>query len=80
MTTIPFNATDAAILSAVFAILVLIVRGILRGTVRSCDPSTCGGSCRNCKLKQDGPALHLSEAQLAELTAIDARAKEAGLR
>ena len=80
MTTITFNTVDAAILSAVFAIMVLIVRGMLRGTIRSCDPSSCGGNCHSCKLADERPQLHLSESQLSELATIDRRAKEAGLR
>lgn len=72
----PFNAIDIAILSAVFAVMALIVRGMVRGTVKTCDPTSCSGNCHSCHIAGSCPSIKLSEAQLAELAAIDQRAKE----
>ena len=79
MTIGAFNTTDIAILGVVFAVMALIVRGMLRGTVKTCDPSSCSGNCNSCRVAGNCPSIKLSDDQLAELADIDRRAKEAGL-
>lgn len=69
------NPIDAVILAAVFTLLVLIVRGMLRGSIRTCDPGSCGGNCARCKTGCPTPRIQLTDDQLAQLSEIDRRAK-----
>ena len=72
----PCNPVDVAILALVAAVVALIVRGMLRGTISTCDPGSCSGTCARCKRPCSKMELTLSEAQQAELREIDRRAKE----
>ena len=67
---------DFVILALVATVVALIVRGMLRGTISTCDPESCSGSCARCKRPCSQPHLTLSEAQQAELREIDRRARE----
>ena len=70
------NAVDVAIISLVFVVMVLIVRGLVRGSIKTCDTGNCGGNCASCGHVCATPRIKLTEAQLAELHEIDQRAKE----
>ena len=74
----PQSPIDFVMLGIVFAALALIVRGMARGTVGTCDPGGCGGTCARCKRPCARLELTLSDAQRAELRAIDERAREMG--
>lgn len=65
------NPIDVVVLTAVFAIVVLIVRGMLKGTIK-----TCSGNCASCGHVCQTKPLKLSENQLAQLREIDRRAQE----
>ena len=77
MGPIPLNLADVIVLSVVIALVVLIVRGMLRGTIRPCDPAICSGSCESCGSQCASPRIHLTKEQLDELDALTRKAKEA---
>ena len=65
------NVADAVVLSIVIAICTLIVRGMLRDTIRTCDEGSCGGNCGSCGHACSAPRLRLNKAQLEQLKALD---------
>jgi hypothetical protein len=71
------NPVDVAVLAIIVAVVALIVHGMVRGTIRTCDSGGCAGECGSCGHTCSKPRIRLSDAQRAELAAIDRRAEEA---
>lgn len=70
------NLVDIPILTVLAAVIALIVRGMLRGTIRTCDSASCSGNCGSCGSKCATPRLKLSREQIAQLDALTEQAKE----
>ena len=68
------NVADVVVLSIIVLICTLIVRGMLHGTIRTCDEGSCGGNCAGCNGVCTVPRLKLSDAQLAQLRDLSERA------
>lgn len=71
------NMADAVVLLVIAAIVALIVRGMLKGTVTTCDPGSCSGSCGSCGSKCATPRIKLSSDQLEQLHKLDEQARGA---
>ena len=65
------NVADVIVLSVIIAICALIIRGMLRGSIRTCDSASCGGDCGSCGHVCSTPRIKLTEEQLAQLSALD---------
>ena len=76
MQPIPLNNADAIVLAIIIAIVTLIVRGMLHGSIRTCDSPSCAGDCGSCGSRCGAPHIKLSRRQRAQLREIDRRAKE----
>ena len=59
---------DAIVVIALVAVLTLIIRGMLRGTIKSCE-----GNCGSCGHACSTPRLKLTAEQEAQLAQIDKR-------
>ncbi len=68
------NVADVVALSIIVMICSLIVRGMLRGTIKTCDEGSCGGNCASCGSVCSAPRLKLSDAQLAQLHELSEKA------
>jgi len=65
------NLVDIPALVILGTVIALIVRGMLRGTIRTCDPASCSGSCDSCRTSCSTPRIKLTDEQLAQLKALD---------
>jgi hypothetical protein len=63
---------DIGVVAVLVCALALIVRGMMRGSIRTCDTS-CGGDCASCGHACSTPRLHLTDEQLAQLAELDKR-------
>ena len=70
------NLVDIPILAILATVIVLIVRGMLRGTIRTCDSAGCSGNCGSCGSRCATPRIKLSREQIAQLDALTEHAKE----
>ena len=70
------NLVDIPILAVLAIVIVLIVRGMVRGTIRTCDSTSCGGDCGSCGSRCATPRLKLTREQIAQLDALTEQAKE----
>jgi hypothetical protein len=70
------NLVDIPILAVLAAVIALIVRGMLQGTIRTCDSASCSGNCGSCGSKCATPRFKLSREQIAQLDALTEQAKE----
>ena len=70
------NLVDIPILTILATVIVLIVRGMLRGTIRTCDSTSCSGNCGSCGRRCATPRIKLSREQIAQLDALTEHAKE----
>lgn len=70
------NLVDIPILAILATVIVLIVRGMLRGTIRTCDSTSCSGNCGSCGSRCATPRIKLSREQIAQLDALTEQAKE----
>ncbi len=59
---------DAIVVIALVAVLTLIIRGMLRGTIKNCE-----GNCGSCGQACSAPRLRLTAEQEAQLAKIDER-------
>ncbi len=59
---------DAIVLAIVACVLTLIVRGMLRGAIKTCE-----GNCGSCGQACSSPRLKLTAEQRAQLAEIDKR-------
>ena len=71
------NVADVVVLSIIVVICAVIVRGMLRGTIRTCDEGSCGGDCGACGHVCSTPRIRLSDAQLEQLRALDEKGRAA---
>lgn len=71
------NVADIVVLSIIIGICALIVRGILRGSIRTCDPTSCSGNCGSCGTQCATPRLRLTKEQMAQLDALDQKEQQA---
>ncbi len=71
------NLVDIPILVVLAAVIALIVRGMLRGSIKTCDSSSCSGNCGSCSSQCDAPRIKLSREQIAQLDALTKQATEA---
>ena len=76
MQPIPLNIADAVVLAVIIVIVTLIVRGMLHGSIRTCDSTSCAGDCGSCGSRCAAPHIKLNRKQRAHLREIDRRAKE----
>lgn len=65
------NLVDILILTIIGIMIALIVRGMLRGTIRTCDSDACSGDCGACGHVCSTPRIRLTDEQLAQLKALD---------
>lgn len=65
------NPVDILILTVIGVIVALIVRGMLRGSIRTCDSAACAGDCGACGHVCATPRIRLTDEQLAQLKALD---------
>ena len=65
------NPIDVVILCLVFRVVTLIIRGMLRGTIRTCDSTSCAGDCGNCGHVCSSPRIRLTAEQHEQLRALD---------
>ncbi len=79
MQQLSLNLADVVVLSIIIGVVALIVRGMLRGTIRTCDSASCSGNCGSCGSQCASPRIKLTREQRAQLREIDRRAKEAQL-
>ena len=61
---------DVIVIAVLACVLALIVRGMLRGTIKSCE-----GNCGSCGQACSAPRLRLTDEQKAQLAKIDERAR-----
>ena len=59
---------DVIVIAVLACVLALIVRGMLRGTIKSCE-----GNCGSCGHVCSAPRLKLTDEQKAQLAEIDKR-------
>ncbi len=71
------NVADIVVLSIIIGICALIVRGMLRGSIRTCDPASCSGNCGSCGTQCATPRLRLTKEQMAQLDALDQKEQQA---
>ena len=71
------NLVDIPILAILATVIVLTIRGMVRGTIRTCDSTSCSGNCGSCGSRCATPRLKLSREQIAQLDALTEQAKEA---
>lgn len=76
MANLPVSAADVVVMSAILAVVTLILRGMLRGSIRTCDSASCGGMCAGCSKACGSHRLALSKEQQEQLTLLTAQAKE----
>ena len=77
MGPISLNTADFIVLSIIICVVALIVRGMLRGSIKTCDSSSCSGSCGTCGSRCANPRIRLSQKQLDELDRLTRQAREA---
>ncbi len=65
------NIADLVVLSIICAIVALIVHGMMRGTIKTCDSASCAGNCAACGHVCATPRITLSEEQLEQLRELD---------
>ena len=63
---------DMVVVVVLVCALALIVRGMVRGSIRTCDTG-CGGNCTGCGHVCSSPRLHLTSEQRAQLAELDKR-------
>lgn len=63
------HAVDVVILAIVAAVVVSIIRGMRKGSIRACD---CGKGCESCGPECPLATIHLSEEDLERLQALHA--------
>ena len=71
------NMADIVVLSLLAIVVGLIIRGMLGGTIKTCDTSRCSGNGGTCGSKWATPRITLTEAQQAQLQEIDRKAGRA---
>ena len=64
---------DVIVIAVLVCVLALIVRGMWRRKIRTCDSASCGGSCAGCVGGCPMPRLKLTEEQERELQELDRR-------
>ncbi len=65
------NVADVVVLSIIVFICMLILRGMLRGTIRTCDSTGCAGDCASCGHVCSSPRIRLTAEQIEQLRALD---------
>lgn len=72
------NVADTIVLIIILAVIALIIRGMRKGTIKTCDcgPGGCNGNCSGCGHVCATPRIQLTDEQLAQLKEIDARGKD----
>ncbi len=65
------NVADVVVLSIIVLICTLIIRGMLRGSIRTCDSAACAGDCGSCGHVCSSPRIRLTAEQLEQLRALD---------
>lgn len=64
---------DVIVLAVIICLVALVVRSMLRGTVRVCDGTSCGSCGATCPT----PRIRLSKEQIDRLDALSKQAEEA---
>ena len=77
MQQLSLNLADVIVLAIIVSIVALILRGMLRGTIKTCDSASCAGDCGSCGSRCATPRIKLTREQRAQLREIDRMAKEA---
>ncbi len=64
------NVADVVVIVLLVAVVAFIIRGMCKGSIRTCDSRSCGGNCAGCTGGCATPRIRLSreqERQLEEL-------------
>ena len=69
MGVLPFNI--------LVVVLAFVVRGMVRGSIRSCDCGSCSGNCGSCGSACSSPRIKLTDGQKRQLNALRERREEA---
>lgn len=76
MTDLSVSMADAVVLFILVATVALILRGMLRGSIKTCDSASCGGMCAGCSKACGTHRLTLSPEQQEQLSMLTMQAKE----
>lgn len=69
---------DVIVVAVLVVVVALIIRGMRRGSIRTCDEGSCGGSCATCLGGCATPRIRLTKEQERQLEAL--RVKSEGVR
>ena len=70
MASFALSGIDVVILSLIVVVMALIIRGMLKGTVKGCD-----GDCGSCGSACAAPRIKISEEDLARIEALRAESE-----
>jgi hypothetical protein len=61
---------DVVVTLLLIGVVALIVRGMRRGSIKTCDAGSCGGACSDCSGACSAPRIRLTKEQEYELRAL----------
>jgi hypothetical protein len=61
---------DVVVTLLLIGVVALIVRGMRRGSIKTCDAASCGGACSGCSGACSAPRIRLTKEQEYELRAL----------
>jgi hypothetical protein len=61
---------DVVVILLLIGVVALIVRGMRRGSIKTCDAASCGGACSGCSGSCSAPRIRLTKEQEHELRAL----------
>ncbi len=61
------SVADIVVILCLVAVVVFIIRGMRKGSIRTCDSGSCGGNCAGCAGGCATPRIRLSREQKRQL-------------
>lgn len=58
---------DIIVTLLLICVVVLIVRGMRKGSIKTCDTASCGGACAGCSGSCSAPRIRLTKEQERDL-------------
>lgn len=67
------NLADIVVVGVIVVAVAFVVRGMWRGSIRTCDCDSCAGNCDSCSSACAHPHMRLTRAQRRQLRQIKRR-------
>ena len=61
------SVADIVVIALLVAVVAFIIRGMHKGSIRTCDSASCGGNCAGCAGGCATPRIRLSREQKRQL-------------